>query len=105
MSWYTGAALILRRKFSARNFFKDCAQNKCTVALYIGQLCRYLLQTPPDPLWDRGHGVRKLLGNGLRKDVWEPLKSRFDIEYIGEFYGSTEGNATLINNKNKVTLR
>jgi fatty-acyl-CoA synthase len=59
------------------------------------------LQTPPDNIWDQGHGVQKMLGNGLRKEVWKPFQERFALPYIGEFYGSTEGNATLINNRNQ----
>ena len=49
----TGATLILRSKFSARNFFKDIHDSKATVTQYIGELCRYLLSTPPSP-YDKG---------------------------------------------------
>jgi len=88
-------------KFSASNFFKDCTEYKCSVVLYIGQLCRYLLNTPPSS-YDTKHNVKKACGNGLRKEIWKEFQTRFNIPYIGEFYGSTEGNATLINNMNKV---
>jgi hypothetical protein len=30
-------------------------------------------------------------------DVWDAFQDRFAIPEIGEFYGSTEGNASLIN--------
>ena len=36
--------------------------------------------------------VRKL---GLRKNIWNQFKTRFGIQRIVEFYGATEGNATV----------
>jgi len=101
MSWSVGAPIVIKRKFSASTFFRDCFEYNVTVIQYIGQLCRYLLATPPSP-FDTRHCIKKAIGNGLRKDVWIKFKKRFKIPYIGEFYGSTEGNATLINTMNKV---
>ena len=98
-SWHLGATLVLRRKFSARSFFSDCAAERCTVAQYIGQLARYLLATPPSP-HDRAHRVRMLLGNGMAAECWEPIRSRFGVGRIAEFYASTEGNANLVNHLN-----
>ena len=48
-AWEAGIPCVLRPKFSASNFFKDCRDNDCTVAQYIGELCRYLLNTPERP--------------------------------------------------------
>ena len=98
-SWHLGATLVLRRKFSARSFFSDCAADGCTVAQYIGQLARYLLATPSGP-HDRAHRVRMLLGNGMAAECWEPIRSRFGVGRIAEFYASTEGNANLVNHLN-----
>lgn len=64
------------------------------VAQYIGEICRYLLAQPPKPS-DRGHRVRVAFGNGLRPQIWEEFKTRFNIERIGELYGATEGNANI----------
>ena len=100
LSFALGITLVLREKFSATNFFKDCAEHGCTVAQYIGQLCRYILQTKPSE-WDNKHKVRYLVGNGLRKDVWIKFQERFHVGKIGEFYAATEGNANLFNNNNK----
>jgi acyl-CoA synthetase (AMP-forming)/AMP-acid ligase II len=101
MCWYGGLTMILRRKFSASQFFGDCIQHRATVIQYIGELCRYLLATPPS-IVDRQHQVTKALGNGLRPEVGAAFSARFGIPYIGEFYGSTEGNALLINNCNVI---
>jgi acyl-CoA synthetase (AMP-forming)/AMP-acid ligase II len=68
---------------------------------YIGEILRYVLSTPPSS-FDRQHVVRKALGNGLRPEVWKAFQQRFGVDYVGEFYGSTEGNALLINNTNHV---
>ena len=36
-------------------------------------------------------------GNGLRPQIWNEFKARFNIPYIGEFYGATESNVSLMN--------
>ena len=43
------------------------------------------------------HSVRLALGNGLRPQIWKEFQTRFGIKQIGEFYGSTEGTASIIN--------
>jgi len=71
------------------------------VIQYIGQICRYLNASKATP-YDRRHSVAKAVGNGMRKDTWLAFQTRFGIEFIGEFYAATEGNAVLINNQSKV---
>jgi acyl-CoA synthetase (AMP-forming)/AMP-acid ligase II len=92
-----GCTLIVRRKFSASQFFRDCARHGATVTQYIGELCRYLLATPADSATDRGHSLRIAIGNGLRPEIWASFQKRFGIREIGEFYGATEGNGALVN--------
>jgi acyl-CoA synthetase (AMP-forming)/AMP-acid ligase II len=41
--------------------------------------------------------VRRILGNGLRQDLWPIMRERFGIEKILEFYAATEGNAETAN--------
>jgi len=91
-----GCTLVLRKKFSASQFFQDCAKHNVTVVQYIGELCRYLLATPHGP-YDRKHSVRVAVGNGLRPEIWDEFQTRFNLPMIGEFYGSTEGNGALVN--------
>ena len=43
----------------------------------------------------------KAAGNGLRADIWEEFKERFNIREVYEVYGSTEGRVGLINNYQK----
>lgn len=63
-------------------------------AQYIGEICRYLLAQPVRPC-DKKHNLRIMLGNGLRPKIWKEFIDRFNIPKIGEFYGSTEGNANV----------
>lgn len=90
----------LRKKFSASNFWSDCIKYDCTVAQYIGEVCRFLLLTPPKPE-DTQHKVKFMFGNGLRPQIWTDFVKRFNIENIGEVYGATESNANLANLDNK----
>lgn len=97
--WGAGACMVLRPKFSASAFWAECGAHRCTVVQYIGELCRYLVSTPEGPS-DRAHQVRLALGNGLRPDVWTAFQKRFCVPQIGEFYGASEGNCTLLNTAN-----
>ena len=60
---------------------------------------RYLVNTPEGP-YDRNHKVTRILGNGLRPDIWKTFQERFGIDQIREFYSSTEGNAHTLNLNN-----
>lgn len=98
---FTGATAILRRKFSASAFWDDAADEGATSIVYIGELCRYLVNSPPHPR-EREHSIRTGFGNGLRPEVWEEFLTRFNIPHLAEFYGSTEGNVSFINFDGKV---
>ncbi len=96
----TGAAMALRRKFSASAFWGDVARYEATSFLYIGELCRYLLNRPPEA-GERAHTLRVAVGNGMRPDIWQPFQQRFGVPVVREFYGSTEGNAPILNVQGK----
>uniref|UniRef100_A0A665WM45 Very long-chain fatty acid transport protein n=1 Tax=Echeneis naucrates TaxID=173247 RepID=A0A665WM45_ECHNA len=96
-----GLTVVVRRKFSASRFWDDCVKHNCTVIQYIGEICRYLLAQPVRPS-EAHHSVRVALGNGLRPSVWEEFVQRFRIQRVGEFYGATECNCSLINIDGKV---
>ena len=96
-----GGSVIIRRKFSATQFWDDCRKYGATQFEYIGELCRYLLNAPPHAL-ERKHKLRVVMGNGLRPEIWPAFKARFKIPHIIEFYGATEGNVALVNFDGKV---
>ncbi|MFN4297329.1 MAG: long-chain-acyl-CoA synthetase [Brevundimonas sp.] len=91
-----GGSVILRKKFSATGFWPDVVESGATTFVYIGELCRYLVNCPHHEM-EQAHKLRLAFGNGLRPDVWPEFKSRFAIPQILEFYGSTEGNVSLFN--------
>lgn len=97
----TGATIVLRRKFSASGFWDDCADNDVSVFVYIGELCRYLINQP-EHRKERAHNVRVGFGNGLSGDIWQKFSDRFGIPKLVEFYASTEGNVRYMNVDGKV---
>lgn len=97
----SGATLILRRKFSASVFWDEAVDEGATAFVYIGELCRYLMNADAHPR-ERDHKIRTGFGNGLRPEVWGPFVERFGIKHLVEFYGSTEGNVSFLNYDGKV---
>jgi len=95
-----GGSVVIRERFSARQFWSDVVGWDCTLFQYIGELCRYLLHTEPQPS-ETGHRIRMACGNGLRPDVWNAFQERFAIPQILEFYAATEGNVSLVNVEGK----
>jgi acyl-CoA synthetase (AMP-forming)/AMP-acid ligase II len=93
--------MVLVRKFSRRHFWDDIRRHEATAFIYIGELCRYLLNAEPSPR-DREHRVRVITGNGLRPTLWREFQRRFGIDRIAEFYGATEGNCVTVNVFNRV---
>jgi fatty-acyl-CoA synthase len=96
-----GGAVVIREKFSAREFWDDVVNWDCTLFQYIGELCRYLANAPEQPR-EKQHRLRLCCGNGLRADVWQKFQNRFAIPKILEFYAATEGNVSLYNVEGKV---
>ena len=96
----SGASLFIRRKFSASNFLSEVREHQTTCLVYIGELCRYLMNTPA-AADDHRNPLRHMIGNGLRPDVWLPFKQRYGIKRIAEFYGASEGNVAFANLLNK----
>jgi len=92
----SGGTVVIRRRFSASDFWRDVRDERCTLFQYIGELCRYLVNTPYQPV-ETEHSLRMACGNGLRPEVWQPFKTRFRIPRILEYYASTEGNFSLYN--------
>uniref|UniRef100_A0A1I7SDC3 Very long-chain fatty acid transport protein n=1 Tax=Bursaphelenchus xylophilus TaxID=6326 RepID=A0A1I7SDC3_BURXY len=96
-----GATAIIRKKFSARNFWTEARDHQCTASQYIGEICRYLLAQPRSKA-EREHSIRLMYGNGLRPEIWKEFVERFGIRKIGELYGSTEGNSNIVNINNHI---
>jgi len=91
-----GARLALAPRFSVSGFWPDVRRTGATVVVYIGGLCRYLVNTPPAD-GEGDHSVRLFAGAGMKADVWEQLLQRFGDVQVIDIYGSTEGNVVLAN--------
>ncbi|MGH7012081.1 MAG: AMP-binding protein, partial [Caulobacteraceae bacterium] len=96
-----GGCVILQREFSAHRFFAEILDERATMFVYVGELCRYLAALPAQA-GERGHALRLAFGNGLSPDVWRTLLDRFAIPRVLEFYGSTEGNVSMFNFDGKI---
>ena len=94
-----GCTMVMRRKFSVSEFWQDVVKYDVSSFIYIGELCRYLLNAPPSDL-DKKHRIKKIMGNGLRPDIWYEFKKRFRIKNIFEFYGAADGNVGFTNTFN-----
>ncbi|CAK5121210.1 unnamed protein product [Meloidogyne enterolobii] len=83
-----GCTIVIRQKFSASHFWNDCQKFNCTIAIYIGEICRYLITQPKNSKDDKNHKIRMFCGLGLRPTIWEEFTQRFGIRKIAELYGS-----------------
>ncbi|KAM4808207.1 long-chain fatty acid transport protein 6 [Rhinophrynus dorsalis] len=98
---YLGATCVLKKKFSASQFWVDCKKYNITVFQYIGELCRYLCKQPVRE-GEKDHKVRMAVGNGVRSDVWIEFITRFGDIKMCELYGATEGNICFMNHTGKI---
>ena len=95
-----GGSVVLRRSFSASNFWPEVQKYQANCFIYVGELCRYLSAQPECPE-EKNNPLQKMLGNGLRPDVWDAFKGRFGVARICEIYGASEGNVSFLNLLNK----
>ncbi|WP_405492526.1 AMP-binding protein [Streptomyces sp. NBC_00096] len=88
-----GAAVALRRRFSASAFLDDVRAYGATYFTYVGRAVQYVLATPPRPD-DREHALR--LGFGTEAGAVDAARfaERFGVRLV-EGYGATEGGASV----------
>ncbi|KAK5927851.1 hypothetical protein CgunFtcFv8_012964 [Champsocephalus gunnari] len=96
-----GITIVLKRKFSASQFWDDCRKYNVTVMQYIGETMRYLCNTPRKDN-ERNHGVKVAIGNGARTDIWTEFLDRFGEIKVRELYAATEGNIGFLNYTSKI---
>ncbi|HVY31317.1 MAG TPA: AMP-binding protein [Polyangiaceae bacterium] len=92
----TGTPLLLERRFSASELMGVAAASAATALLYVGDLGRMLLATPPSSA-DSAHALRLAVGNGMAADVWPRFQERFGIAQVREFYAATESPVGILN--------
>lgn len=97
-----GASVVVRRKFSRREFWPDVRRYGITFCQYVGEICRFLLSAPP-AADDKEHTLRKMSGTGMTPEIWLQWCERFGSEFqIFEGWGSTEANASTVNLDNRI---
>jgi crotonobetaine/carnitine-CoA ligase len=82
-----GSALIVRRKFSASNFFDDARRFAATGFTFVGSVLSILATR--HRLQDLDHSLRFCLGGGAPLHVWQAIEERFGVK-VHELYGMTE---------------
>ncbi|ODV60445.1 long-chain fatty acid transporter FAT1 [Ascoidea rubescens DSM 1968] len=85
-----GGCIAITERFSASNFWAQVKITKSTHIQYVGEICRYLINQPVNPNYEKNHTATIAYGNGLRTDIWFQFKQRFNIHAVGEFYAATE---------------
>ena len=95
-----GASIFIKRKFSASSFWAEVQEHQTTTFIYVGELCRYLSLQEACPE-ERNNPIRAMVGNGLRPDLWDCFRDRFEVERICEIYGASEGACMFMNILNK----
>ncbi|MFI9046667.1 AMP-binding protein [Streptomyces sp. NPDC053427] len=88
-----GAAVALRRRFSASAFLPDVRRYGATYFTYVGRAVQYVLATPPAPD-DRDNPLRTGFGTEAGTVDAARFADRFGVRLI-EGYGSSEGGAAL----------
>lgn len=97
-----GARIVVRRKFSRREFWSDVRRYGVTFCQYVGEICRFLLSAPAQAD-DRRHTLRKMAGTGLSPEIWQQWTARFGEQFqIYEGWGGTESNTNTINLDNRI---
>ena len=92
-----GACAVVREKFSVRAFLDDVRNYNCDSVVYIGELWRYLLNSP-EKTEDKNNPLKVIFGNGLSEGLWENVIERFGIERVVEHFGATEMPASALTN-------
>ena len=99
-TYATSGTVILARKFSRNNFWHDIRKHRANMIFYIGEMIRYLVQAPPDPLYadeKKMHGLEIIYGLGIAPPIWKAFRERFGVPWIAEYYGASEGTIAICN--------
>lgn len=89
-----GAAIALRRRFSASGFLADVRRFGATYANYVGKPLSFVLATPEGPD-DADNPLRIVFGNeATDRDIRE-FARRFGCQVV-DAYGSTEGGIAIM---------
>ena len=89
----SGAAIALRRKFSASEFMADVRRYSATYFNYVGRALSYILAQPPSPL-DGENRLKYCLGSEASPADRRAFRERFGC-YVVEGYSQSEGGVVI----------
>ncbi|MBD1380991.1 ATP-dependent acyl-CoA ligase [Metabacillus arenae] len=84
----TKTPLVLAKKFSASNFWRDMVRYEVTVFKFIGAMLSILYKQQENE-FEHQHKVRLATGSPVPKEIWKQCEKRYNIRLL-EGYGSTE---------------
>ncbi|MFJ7213674.1 AMP-binding protein [Amycolatopsis sp. NPDC098790] len=90
---YTGATIVLMRRFSASRFWDVARQTRATEILTIGSIPDMLLSRPESEA-DRDHHIRGAIALAIPPDRHAELERRFGFPWR-EAYGSSESGPAI----------
>lgn len=93
-----GAAMVLRRKFSASGFLADVRRYGVTYFSYVGKPLAYILATA-EQADDADNTLRRGFGNEATYIDMERFEARFACTLM-DAYGSTEGGVAMVRDRN-----
>ncbi|MGH3626005.1 MAG: AMP-binding protein, partial [Sciscionella sp.] len=86
---HVGAAVVLRRRFSASGFLADVRRYGVTFVAYTGKVLNYILATP-ELVDDAENTMRLAVGNEASEADIANFARRYDCQ-VRDSYGATEG--------------
>jgi fatty-acyl-CoA synthase len=89
----SGAAIALRRKFSASEFMADVRRYNATYFNYVGRALSYILAQPPSPV-DADNNLKYCLGSEASPADRRAFRERFGC-FVVEGYSSSEGGVVI----------
>jgi fatty-acyl-CoA synthase len=89
----SGAAVVLKRRFSASAFVGDIRRYGCTSFNYVGQTLAYILAQPPTEL-DADNALTFCVGAEASPRDRKEFRRRFGC-YVVEGYTSSEGGVSI----------
>lgn len=91
-----GASYVMDEIFYIDLFWQKIMKWDVTVLIYVGEVLTYLINQNVRKPQEAG-SLNRLLGNGLRIEIWEKVKIALGVTHIYEMYGATESSQVFSN--------
>ncbi len=92
----SGSTMVLRQRFSLRDFWSDIRAHGVNYIITVGEIVRYLYSQPAKPD-DADNPLQIMVCVGTLADIVHPFRQRFGLEHVFEVFSMTEGIGTFVN--------